>query len=264
MKTQEWRPFKISAASYRGFPALLDEMIERAGLNTKAVYQGEVQGSDEYGQALVTLRVGANPMVPEFKGTIVQAHEEGVADAIQTAAREAIRWIHAEIGERLEDTPYRYLPQALFNQQHMAENVRRYHQDALAEPDEQLQVAARCIHAMDQELHCRDQEVGLLHKEMEELKRKNDQLSKEKTILVQEVMAGSLRQHEMEEQHEVLKIHRDELTRRKNKAIAARNKARHDLQSYRADADGMIGELMDELRELVDLNNQKAGVIRQL
>ncbi|KAF8690778.1 hypothetical protein HU200_041165 [Digitaria exilis] len=229
MKPQEWRPFKISTASYRGFLTLLDEMIERAGLDTKAVYQGEVQGSEEDGQALVTLRVRADPMVPEFKGTIVQDREEGTANAIQTAAREAIRWVHAEIAERLEDTPYRYLPQALFTPKHFAENLRRYHRDALAEPEEQLRVAARCIHAMDRELHHRDQEVGLLRKEMEELQKKLDQLSKEKTILVQEVMTGSLRQHEMEEemeeQHKTSKIHCDDLARRKKKTIAARNKA---------------------------------------
>ncbi|KAF8760574.1 hypothetical protein HU200_010045 [Digitaria exilis] len=136
MEPQEWRPFEISPASYRGFPALLDEMIERAGLKTKAVYQGKVQGSDEEGQAVVTVRVGADPMVPEFKGTIVRAQEEGTANAIQTAAREAVRWVHAEIAERLEDTPYRYLPQALFTQKHLAKNVRRYHRDALAEPEE--------------------------------------------------------------------------------------------------------------------------------
>ncbi|KAF8769042.1 hypothetical protein HU200_006991 [Digitaria exilis] len=100
-------------------------------------------------------------MVPEFKGTIVRAQEEGTANAIQTAAREAVRWVHAEISERLEDTPYRYLPQALFTQKHLAENVRRYHRDALAEPEEQLRVAARCIHAMDRELHRRDQDVGM-------------------------------------------------------------------------------------------------------
>ncbi|KAF8676335.1 hypothetical protein HU200_047058 [Digitaria exilis] len=129
-------------------------------------------------------------MVPEFKGTIVQAREE--------------------------------------------------------EPEEQLQVAAHCIHAMDRELYRRDQEVGLLCREKEELQKKFDQLSKEKMILVQEVMTGSLRQHEMEEemeeQHKAFKIHCDDLTRRKKKAIAARNKARLQFQTYRAVTNETIQE----------------------
>ncbi|KAF8686170.1 hypothetical protein HU200_043643 [Digitaria exilis] len=282
MEPQEWRPFEISPASYRGFPALLDEMIERAGLKTKAVYQGKVQGSDEEGQAVVTVRVGADPMVPEFKGTIVRAQEEGTANAIQTAAREAVRWVHAEIAERLEDTPYRYLPQALFTQKHLAENVRCYHRDALAEPEEQLRVAARCIHAMDRELLRRDQDVGMLRREKEELLKKVDQLakekaelmqnnlqlSKEKKILVDEVMAGSLRQHEleeeMEEQNKTFKIHLDDLTRRKRRALAARNRAFEKLQTYREVTDEEIQELIAELQEMVNLNNQKANAIRQL
>ncbi|KAF8670402.1 hypothetical protein HU200_050707 [Digitaria exilis] len=260
MEPQEWRPFEISPASYRGFPALLDEMIERAGLKTKAVYQGKVQGSDEEGQAVVTVRVGADPMVPEFKGTIVRAQEEGTANAIQTAAREA----------------------ALFTQKHLAENVRRYHRDALAEPEEQLRVAARCIHAMDRELLRRDQDVGMLRREKEELLKKMDRLvkenaelmqnnlqfSKEKKILVDEVMAGSLRQHkleeEMEEQSKTYKIHLDDLTRRKRRALAARNRAFEKLQTYREVTDQEIQELIAELQEMVNLNNQKANAIRQL
>lgn len=112
-------------------------------------------------------------MVPEYKGAIVHAREIGTANAIQKAARDAMRSVHSEIGERLKDTPYLYLPYALFSEKHIAESIRCYHRDALAELDEWLRVAARCIHAMDQELYRRDQEVSMLRKENEMLRRKS-------------------------------------------------------------------------------------------
>ncbi|KAF8666316.1 hypothetical protein HU200_053672 [Digitaria exilis] len=135
---------------------------------------------------------------------------------------------------------------------------------------------------MDRELHRRDQDVGMLRREKEELKKKMDQLakekaelmqnnlqlSKEKKILVDEVMAGSLRQHEleeeMEEQNKTFKIHLDDLTRRKRRALAARNRAFEKLQTYREVTDEEIRELIAELQGLVNLNNQKANAIRQL
>nr|CAB3457814.1 unnamed protein product [Digitaria exilis] len=121
---------------------------------------------------------------------------------------------------------------------------------------------------MDRELHRRDQDVGMLRREKEELKKKMDQLakekaelmqnnlqlSKEKKILVDEVMAGSLRQHEleeeMEEQNKTFKIHLDDLTRRKRRALAARNRAFEKLQTYREVTDEEIRELIAELQGL--------------
>ncbi|KAF8780762.1 hypothetical protein HU200_001179 [Digitaria exilis] len=249
MKPQEWRPFEISPASYRGFPALLDEMIERAGLKTKAVYQGKVQGSDEESEQILWCQSSRGPSYELRR---------------KTAAREAVRWVHAEISERLEDTPYRYLPQALSHRS----TWRRMC------PEEQLRVAARCIHAMDRELHRRDQDVGMLRREKEELKKKMDQLakekaelmqnnlqlSKEKKILVDEVMAGGGDGGA----EQTFKIHLDDLTRRKRRALAARNRAFEKLQTYREVTDEEIRELIAELQGLVNLNNQKANAIRQL
>lgn len=115
MESEQWRTIGINSASFRGFPAVLDEMLEQAGIRSKEIYQGRVQGSKNDGQAFVTLTIEADSRVPEFNRTHVQAREKGVTNAIQTAAIYALRGVHLQVSQRLEGTPYRYLPQALFS-----------------------------------------------------------------------------------------------------------------------------------------------------
>lgn len=86
---------------------------ERAGVCTQDVrYEGRMKGVVDVVPTEVKLIVPANPKVPEFEEVVMHAFELLVVEAHRTAARRAMREVHAQLRDKLVKTPYRCLPRA--------------------------------------------------------------------------------------------------------------------------------------------------------
>ncbi|RCV05757.1 hypothetical protein SETIT_1G108700v2 [Setaria italica] len=165
MSTDDWRTFEGSGLHYGGFCTLLRECLERVGVRTSRVlYKGRKRGSGDSVPTEVRLTVPADPCVPEFEQVVVFAFELSVAEAHTTAARRAVREVHAHLRDRLARTPYRFVPRGCRDPRDLEREAQEFHHDDFEESDERLRVAARCIHAQDLTLCHYEREMEVLRR----------------------------------------------------------------------------------------------------
>lgn len=132
------------------FALWLHECLERAGVCTRDVrYEGRMRGSVDSVPTEVKLIIPADPKVPEFEEVVVHAFELSVSEAHRTAARRVVHEVHAQLRDRLAQTPYRFLPRACRGLRDFESLAHQYYEDAYAEFDEKFRVACRYIHAQD-------------------------------------------------------------------------------------------------------------------
>ncbi|CAN6208070.1 unnamed protein product [Urochloa humidicola] len=101
----EFVKVKVSARGFGGFADLLLETLERAGVNTDAVtFDGVTQllsGVEGEGWTRIHTVVPYDVHVPEFVPWHENVTETNMADAVQTAARRTLHYVHMQLRPRL-------------------------------------------------------------------------------------------------------------------------------------------------------------------